>query len=122
MALGGGPATLPEVFYRWIEAVRRYPMFDVWREGRLCSIRLAHLLVPEPGSVWDIFAHWQRLRAQFPLAWLPLGYDAFGNVLFWDMDGGQVWMAWQGYRSDLSAKVADDLEALIDKLYYRPFA
>lgn len=86
--MGEETLTLPEVFHEWIKAVSRYPMFDVWREGRLCSVRLMHILRPERGSPWDIFAHWQRLRDEFPPAWLPLGYDAFGNILFWDLEGG----------------------------------
>jgi hypothetical protein len=120
--VGGETFTLPEVFHEWIKAVSRYPMFDVWREGRLCSVRLMHILRPERGSPWDIFAHWQRLRDEFPPAWLPLGYDAFGNILFWDLEGGGVYLAWRGYPPNLRAPVAPNLQHLIENLYYRPFA
>jgi hypothetical protein len=113
---------LPEAFDDWMRAVSRYPMFDVWREGRLCSVRLVHILRPEPGSPWDIFAHWQRLREVFPPAWLPLGYDVFGNVLFWDLEGGSVYLAWRGYPSTLYTSVAPNLQTFIENLYYRPFA
>ena len=113
---------LPEAFDDWMRAVSRYPMFDVWREGRLCSVRLVHILRPEPGSPWDIFAHWQRLREVFPPAWLPLGYDVFGNVLFWDLEGGSVYLAWQGYPSTRYTSVAPNLQTFIENLYYRPFA
>ena len=122
MGVGDETLTLPEVFYAWAGAVNRYPMFDVWREGRLCSIRLVHILRPERGSPWDIFSHWQRLRDSFPHSWLPLGYDAFGNILFWDLEGAAVYLVWHGYPVELRAVVAPSLESLIEKLYYRPFA
>ncbi len=122
LGVGEEAITLPEVFNEWIGAVSRYPMFDVWREGRLCSIRLTHILRPERGSPWDIFAHWQRFREEFPQSWLPLGYDAFGNILFWDLEGGGVYLVWRGYVPALWAPVAPDLSNLIENLYYRPFA
>ncbi len=120
--MGEETITLPDVFYEWTGAVSRYPMFDVWREGRLCSIRLMHILRPERGSPWDIFLHWQRLREEFPPSWLPLGYDAFGNILFWDLEGEAVYLVWRGYAPELRALVAPSLSSLIEKLYYRPFA
>jgi hypothetical protein len=81
-----------------------------------------HILQPERGSPWDIFAHWQRLRDEYPPAWLPLGYDAFGNILFWDLEGGGVYLAWRGYPPNFRAPVAPNLQHLIENLYYRPFA
>jgi len=120
--VGEETITLPEIFHEWVGAVSRYPMFDVWREGRLCSIRLTHILRPERGSPWDIFLHWQRLREEFPPSWLPLGYDAFGNILFWDLERDIVYLAWRGYAAGLRALVAPSLSSLIEKLYYRPFA
>jgi len=51
-----------------------------------------------------------------------LGYDVFGNVLFWDLEGGSVYLAWQGYPSTFYASVAPNLQTFIETLYYRPFA
>ncbi len=95
-------------------------MFDVWRGGTLCSVRLVHILVPDRNSPWDIFAHWQQMKALFPISWLPLAYDSFGNTILWDMRGQGVYVRWHGYRPELSIQVAETLESFLEKLYYRP--
>lgn len=111
---------LPPVYYDWLATVRRYPMFDVWRGGTLCSMRLVHILVPERASPWDIFAHWQQMKEWFPTGWLPLAYDSFGNAVLWDMNKQGVYVHWRGYRPELSVRVAETLESFLEKLYYRP--
>lgn len=115
----GEVTALPPAYYRWLSLVRRYPMFDVWRGGVLCSVRLFHIL--EPGSEeWDIFTHRYRLRDRLPYTYLPLGYDAFGNILLWDLQSGAVVFRWEGSKSPNEVRVADTLEELCEKLYYRP--
>lgn len=115
----GEVAALPPVYYRWLSLVRRYPMFDVWREGVLCSVRLTRILEPGPEER-DVFAHRYRLREWLPNSYLPLGYDAFGNVLLWDLHRGAVVFRWGGSKGKSEVHVADTLEDLCEKLYYRP--
>lgn len=111
--------TFPPAYYRWLEVVRRYPMFDVWREGVLCTVRITYLL--EPGDQErDVFLHRYRWRDYFPPPYLPLGYDVFGNLLLWDMQKGEVYLYWRKKLPSEPVKVADTLEELCEKLYYRP--
>ncbi|MEN2992400.1 MAG: hypothetical protein ABDH91_02470 [Bacteroidia bacterium] len=116
------PYTLefPPVFYKWLERARRYPMFDIVREGTLCSVRLLYLLEPQ-GGPRDIFLHKQRLAATLPHSYLPLGYDAFWNILVWDVAGGGVYFQWRGRSSSPLLLVAPSLESFCDQLYYRPW-
>ncbi|MCX7605814.1 MAG: hypothetical protein N2170_00940 [Bacteroidia bacterium] len=111
--------SLPPVYYRWLQVVRRFPMFDVRRAGILCSIRLSYILEPTQGAK-DIFLHRQRLGGLFPPPYLPLGYDVFGNILLWDLESGVVYLHWRGASPSCQVKVAPSLEDLCDKLYYRP--
>ncbi|GIV23605.1 MAG: hypothetical protein N3A68_00710 [Bacteroidia bacterium] len=111
--------TFPPAYYRWLEVVRRYPMFDVWRAGVLCTVRITYLLEPN-GRERDVFLHRYRWRDQFPATYLPLGYDVFGNLLLWDMREGQVYLHWRGKSQSEPVKVADTLEDLCEKLYYCP--
>ncbi|MCS7188390.1 MAG: hypothetical protein NZ933_01155 [Bacteroidia bacterium] len=114
-----GRFSLPEVYYHWLERVQRYPMFDVLKEGVLCSIRLCYILKPCSGGR-DIFLHQERLRKKFPPTYLPLGYDAFGNLLLWDMESGGVYLYWKDTSSENCMKVFSSLESLCESLYYRP--
>lgn len=115
----GEVAALPPIYYRWLSLARRYPMFDVWREGVLCSVRLTRILEPD-SQERDIFTHRYRLREWLPSSYLPLGYDVFGNILLWDLQSGVVLFRWEGSKSPREVRVADTLEELCEKLYYRP--
>ncbi|MCX7652742.1 MAG: SMI1/KNR4 family protein [Bacteroidia bacterium] len=110
---------LPPVFFEWLATVRRLPMFDVWRQGTLCSIRLVHILDISDTDL-NIFIHRSRIEGLFPDSFLPLGYDAFGNLLLWDIAEGGVYLHWRGTSHKNPVKVAASLQALCDKLYYRP--
>ncbi|MCS7152595.1 MAG: hypothetical protein N2253_00850 [Bacteroidia bacterium] len=111
--------SFPEVFFRWLETAQRFPMFDVWREGTLCSIKLVHILDLSPTDR-NIFMHRLRLQGFFPSSFLPLGYDAFGNLLLWDMDSDEVYLHWRGTPPNRRLKVAPTLKSLCEKMYYRP--
>lgn len=111
--------SLPEVFYHWLETVRRFPMFNVWRGGILCSVRLTHIL-DLSDSERNIFAHRSRLSGTFPDTFLPLGYDVFGDLLLWDVAQGTVVLHCRGTPPDQYLTVAPSLEDLCEKLYYRP--
>ncbi|MCS7296917.1 MAG: hypothetical protein RMK19_06995 [Bacteroidia bacterium] len=91
----------------------------MWRGGVLCSIKVVHVLDLSEGER-NIFAHWARLTQIFPKSFLPLGYDAFGNLLLWDLSEGSVYLHWRGMPPSQCLKIAPSLEDLCDKLYYRP--
>lgn len=113
------PVTLPQVFFQWLATVQRFPMFNLWRGGTLCSIKLTHILDLSAGER-NIFAHRSRLMGIFPDAFLPLGYDAFGNLLLWDIVNDTVYLHWRGTPYEQYFIVAPSLEELCEKLYYRP--
>lgn len=113
------PDILPPAFFQWLESVQRFPMFNVWRSGMLCSIKLTHILDLSP-TERNIFLHRMRLAGLFPDSFLPLGYDAFGNLLLWDAVEGGVYLHWRNAPPDQHIKVAPSLEDLCEKLYYRP--
>jgi hypothetical protein len=110
---------LPPGYYHWLEVVRRFPMFNVWRGGVLCSVKLHYVLEPSGGER-DIFAHLKHIEGVFPEGYLPLGYDVFGNLLLWDLRGGSVYLHWRGTSPLERVVVAPSLEEFCDKLYYRP--
>lgn len=110
--------TLPSVYYRWLERVRKYPMFDIWQGGTLCAVRLTYILEPTEGER-NVFLHRLRLRIDSPDEYLPLGYDLFGNLLAWNMREGGVYFFWhaEGFPA---YRVAPSLEEMCNRLYYRP--
>ncbi|MCX8112796.1 MAG: SMI1/KNR4 family protein [Bacteroidia bacterium] len=111
--------SLPQVFFDWLATVQRFPMFSVWRDGTLCSIKLTHIL-DLSNTDRNIFIHRSRLAGLFPDAFLPLGYDVFGNLLLWDVERDEVYIHWRGMPPEHRIKVASSLEHFCDKLYYRP--
>lgn len=79
---------LPPIFFEWLSTVRRLPMFDVWRQGTLCSVKIVHVLDLSDTRL-NIFIHRSRLKGVYPDSFLPLAYDGFGNLLLWDIAEGE---------------------------------
>ncbi|MGQ9863557.1 MAG: hypothetical protein ACUVRD_03615 [Bacteroidia bacterium] len=111
--------SLPKLYYEWLKEARQRPMFDVRRGGVLYQVRLIYILEPLGlDEERDIFAHWSYTRKKYGMDFLPLGYDAFGNILLWNMKTQEVCFH---YKNALTQTlVAPTLDEFIDKLYYRP--